>query len=81
MDAEDADKVRVLEEDVVVHKRPQQLSHQLLLLLGHLDWEQRPVAQTRDSLSVTGFEQVIFNQLHFIHFNELFIKNDVSAGL
>ena len=41
MDLQDADQIGMLEEDVVVDKSPKQLPDQLLLLLGHLDWQER----------------------------------------
>ena len=40
MDLQDADEVGMLEEDVVVDESPEQLPDQLLLLLGHLDWQE-----------------------------------------
>ena len=36
-----ANKVWVLEKDMIVDQGPQQLPHQLFLLLGHLYWKQR----------------------------------------
>ena len=40
MDLQDADEVGMLEEDMVVDESPEQLPDQLLLLLGHLDWQE-----------------------------------------
>ena len=40
MDFQDADEVGMLEEDMVVDEGPEQLPDQLLLLLGHLDWQE-----------------------------------------